>query len=496
MNKRENTGKKAARMQTSAFLRCLSAVFIVAQVVVALIMGMKLFKMNIVPTPALLIFAAVIIGFNVATVFISKKLPGFIITTVISILVTAVLAYALTAVIKSDKALSKVTGYTGTEIVNMSIFVRSEDPIAAVSDLKNETVGYVSEEKSAEDVIRSIDEVTGNGVDYITGENILNVIDSLLNKECKAIIINSAYLDVVSEQVGYEDLSDRIRELNVYTVEVETPVEEKVEPQIEYLYNLDSDEDRFVVYISGIDMWGWVNARSRSDVNILAVINGKTNHIQLINTPRDYYVYLPIQDGMDKLTHAGLYGIDSSKAALENLYGIKIDYYLKMNFSGFERIVDSLGGIDVYSQYDFTVEPIKHYTVGYNHVTGLEALAFARERYALPGGDVTRGANQMEVIKAVFNKMTSPAILTNYDEVLDNLDGFIMTDMPQEVIYDLVRYQLTTGKSWTIDSISVTGRGESSTTYSIPDAECYVMIPNEEEVKKAMDLMDSVLSEE
>ena len=240
-------------------------------------------------------------------------------------------------------------------------------------------------------------------------------------------------------------------------------------------------------------MWGAVNARSRSDVNILAVVNTATGHIQLINTPRDYYVYLPNQGANDKLTHAGLYGIDSSKAAIENLYDIQIDYYVRMNFSGFESIINTLGGIDVYSEYDFTVDPIKHYTRGYNHLNGLEALAFARERHAFPTGDIQRGLNQMEVIKAVINKMTSPAILANYSEVLDEVTDCIMMDIPSERIYSLVRYELATKTSWTVDSYSVTGTGTHSITYSMPGTTCYVMIPNDSDVEQAKKLIGQTL---
>jgi LCP family protein required for cell wall assembly len=162
------------------------------------------------------------------------------------------------------------------------------------------------------------------------------------------------------------------------------------------------------VYISGMDTWGHISVASRSDVNILAAVNPQTKQILLVSTPRDYYVPLSISGGAkDKLTHAGIYGIDVSEDTMEMLYDVDIDYYFKLNFSGFEGLIDAMGGITVWSDYDFTVDPIKHYVVGENQLTGLEALAFARERHAFAGGDRQRGTNQMNVIQSVIDKMCS-----------------------------------------------------------------------------------------
>lgn len=182
-------------------------------------------------------------------------------------------------------------------------------------------------------------------------------------------------------------------------------------------------------------------------------------------------------------------------SALENLYGIKIDYYIRMNFSGFESVIDTLGGVNVYSQYDFTVDPIKHYTVGYNHLTGLEALAFARERHAFANGDIQRGINQMEVIKAVISRMTSVDALENYDKLLGEVEDCVMMDIPSNVIYDLVRYQLSSDVSWKIDNYTVTGTGDSTYTYSMPNRTCYVMQPDEDKVDEAKKLIEDVLGE-
>ena len=257
------------------------------------------------------------------------------------------------------------------------------------------------------------------------------------------------------------------------------------------------DNGEFIMYISGIDTWGGISTRSRSDVNILAAVNTETKEILLVSTPRDYYVPLSISGGVrDKLTHAGIYGVQCSMDTLSMLYGIDIDYYFRVNFSGFEKIIDELGGITVWSDYTFDVPPDFHYVQGNNDLNGLEALAFARERYTLPGGDQARGQNQMNVIISVADKLTSAAVLGNYMNILDSLEGTFETDMPYSTIASLVRQQIAEGSQWDISSYAVTGTGSHGSTYSMGSRQLYVMIPNQESVDKASQLIQRVMAGE
>ncbi len=252
--------------------------------------------------------------------------------------------------------------------------------------------------------------------------------------------------------------------------------------------------ETFVLYLSGIDVWGALETQSRSDVNILVAVNSRTGKILLVNTPRDYYVELPISNGMrDKLTHAGIYGPEVSKGALEMLYGIPIDYYVRLNFSGFEAIIDALGGIDVYSEYDFTVDPIKHYEQGMNHLTGLESLAFVRERKAFTEGDVQRGKNQMEMVKALINRLGSFEAMKNFGEVYEAVGYFAQTNMDRDMLFDLAADQILKGREWDIETCYVTGFGGTEVTYSMPGTAAYVMWPNEEEVSEVSGRIRAVL---
>lgn len=250
----------------------------------------------------------------------------------------------------------------------------------------------------------------------------------------------------------------------------------------------------FVLYISGIDTYGGLSARSRSDVNILMAVNTTDKKILMLATPRDFYVDFAASKGQkDKLTHAGIYGVSASMDALERLYTIKIPYYLRINFSGFIQVIDALGGVDVYSDYDFTVKNIRDYHKGYNHLTGLEALAFARERYSFANGDYQRAKNQMEVIRAVIDACTSPAFLKNYRSVMKAIGGSFETNMPEDQITALAKMQLSDNREWNMDTFTADGTSAYKPTYSMPGRNLYVILPNSESVQKAKALLNETM---
>ncbi len=262
-------------------------------------------------------------------------------------------------------------------------------------------------------------------------------------------------------------------------------------------------KEPFVVYLSGVDNRGELTEKARSDVNILAVVNPKTKQVALINTPRDYYVDLAGTSSKDKLTHAGLYGVETSMATLGNLYGINVDHYIRINFAGFINIIDAIGGVDVYSDQAFTSVGSPGYydpttfAEGWNHLDGKSALAFARERHAFASGDIQRGINQMKVIDAMVNKLKSPALLMSFSKLMDAAADCFVTSLSQDQITALVRMQLSDLASWDIQSYSVTGTsGKSSQCYSAKGQSLYVMKPDENSVNEAKALIASVLDGE
>ena len=174
------------------------------------------------------------------------------------------------------------------------------------------------------------------------------------------------------------------------------------------------------------------------------------------------------------------------------LYGIDVDYYFRLNFSGFQKIIDSLGGITVNSDYTFDTGTY-HFVQGDNYLNGEQALAFARERHAFATGDRQRGEDQMKVIKAVFDKATSSAVLANYTEMLASLQGTFETSMSYDTLAKIVRQQLDQGTGWDIETYSVNGTGQSSYTYSISNMKVYVMVPDQSTVETAKEKIQAVL---
>ena len=257
-------------------------------------------------------------------------------------------------------------------------------------------------------------------------------------------------------------------------------------------------EEQDIPGISGIDTRGSEIINTRSDVNIIAVVNPTTHQILLITTPRDYYIPIPgISDGMnDKLTHAGTYGIDVSMETLGALYETDINYYVRLNFSSLIEIVDILGGVDVYSEYAFTTGWESGYEMevqqGINHFDGKQALAFSRERHALEGGDNQRGKNQQAVITAMLKKVLSPTMLLKANSIINQVSQDVETNISQGQLNSLVKSQLKSGAKWTIQSVAASGTDGEDYCYSVPDMPLYVLYPDEEVVNSIVELANIV----
>ncbi|HET4086812.1 TPA: LCP family protein, partial [Streptococcus pneumoniae] len=240
-----------------------------------------------------------------------------------------------------------------------------------------------------------------------------------------------------------------------------------------------SKNQSFNIYVSGIDTYGPISSVSRSDVNILMTVNRDTKKILLTTTPRDAYV--PIADGgnnqKDKLTHAGIYGVDSSIHTLENLYGVDINYYVRLNFTSFLKMIDLLGGVDVHNDQEFSALHGKfHFPVGNVHLDSEQALGFVRERYSLADGDRDRGRNQQKVIVAILQKLTSTEALKNYGTIINSLQDSIQTNMPLETMINLVNAQLESGGNYKVNSQDLKGTGRMGLpSYAMPDSNLYVM---------------------
>ena len=411
---------------------------------------------------------------------------------VLSLLFSLLFALGSIYVGKTLQAADKITTVK-TEVAEVGIYVQADN----TDDFNQAAAGYTygilaqMDRENTDHAVEQLNEQLGISIAVKEYDSLTALMDGLFGGETNAVILNSAYLDVLEEMEGYENIRERIREVTVTHVETEVPqaslpAEEGGGSQ---------DQSVFTVYISGVDTRSTqLIAKSRCDVNILAVVNANTRQVALISTPRDYYVPLSISGGVpDKLTHAGIYGVQVSMDTLSMLYDTPIEYYFRLNFTGFKDIIDALGGVTVVSDYTFDTKNVSgyHFNKGENFMDGDAALAFCRERYAFATGDNQRGKNQLAVIRGVLNKCLSTDMLLHYTDVLDAVEDSFETSVPYDVISSLVRSQISDGSDWNIVSYSVTGTGDRQVPYSMSQS-VYVMVPDQTTVETAKSLIQTV----
>ncbi len=464
------------------FAVCITAFLLLANIIFTVIIAYtKLLSFGIIAVCALL---SVIVT---AGVFFLSKNTKRRLLVVLACVLSAVLLFVEAAgcyfAIVGSEALKEITSQE-EEYSEISVYVRKEDAAQSIEDIANYKIGILQiQDRAATDfALEEMKTALGKSLETGEYESIERLMDGLLlSQKVNAIVINESFLELLEDTEDHKNDKEKIRKIHTVKCLMETP--EYKEPQ--------KNENVFTVYISGIDCFGSIKRRSRSDVNILATVNIETGQILLLSTPRDYFVPLSVSNGsLDKLTHAGIYGINVSRDTLCMLYDINIDYYFRVNFDGFREIIDALGGVTVNSQYAFSVG---RYTFqkGENLLNGEQALKFARERYSLAGGDRQRGKNQMAVIKGVIDKATSPAIITNYKQTLDSLSGAFETDMPYERITELIKRQLANGTKWNVTSYSADGTGAWRKPYSL-GFNAYVMLPDMSTVERGTQLMKQV----
>ena len=376
----------------------------------------------------------------------------------------------------------------------VGVYVRSYDRADNIGDTKHYLFAYSNafDANNTADALKSIKKELGKKPDTIEYDDIMKMVDGLYQGDSDAIVLSESYAAIVADQDPEFTSGTKL----IYEFKVANALKPVVK-------KTNGDLSKFVFYLSGSDTTSKMLDVSRSDVNILMVVNTKTKEILLINTPRDYYVPISISatGKRDKLTHCGIYGIDCSMDTLANLYDCEVDYFAQINFTGFAKMIDAIGGVTVNSDVAFVNSydnPLIDGTsltvnVGENEFNGAQALAFARERMNVSGGDNDRGKNQMRIISAVVDKLSAGTILANYSDILDSLEGMFITNMPTEDINKLIKMQLSDMSSWSVHSYAVSGTPGSSTTYSMPGCRAYVTNPDQSTVDQAAKLIDKAL---
>ena len=454
-----------------------------------------LFYANIIPFKYMILVISLMALWIIALFFLlifktkrgknkKRKATGYVISGLLIILMALVFYY-----VNVTLGFFKGFGDNRYKEENYLVLVLQDSSFQSLADLSS--IGYTSNELSNIDqALTKLNEETT--IENIKYDDTTEMFTDLINQEIDSVLIEESSMAIIYEE--HKDYEGLFRIIDTI----------KIKTQIEITKETDVTNETFTVYISGIDSYGSIATVSRSDVNMVATINPKTKQVLLVSIPRDYYVQLRGTTGYkDKLTHAGIYGIETSVGTLEDLLATDINYYFRVNFTSLEKIVDALGGIDVYSKYSFTSSKASggtyYFSQGYNHMNGNQALAFSRERKNLPssaGGDRGRGENQQAVIDGIIRKAISPAIITSYSKILNSLKDSFQTNMTDNDIQKLIKMQLNDMASWNITSYSLNGYDGYEPVYSSPNSKPYVMIPYEDTVTEAQNLIDKVIAGE
>lgn len=429
------------------------------------------------------ITAAVVILLALASLLLiiyrkAEKFTIFFLT--LAILVSSVSFFALQQFVGFTSHINSTSNYSE---YSMSVVVLKDSEVHNVTQLDSVTGPTDTDNENIQKLIADIKTSQSKELTVEQSTSYLAAYKSLVSGEAKAIVLNSVFENIIESE--YPDYASKIRK--IYTKNI---TKEVAAPKV-------SKNKSFNVYVSGIDTYGPISSVSRSDVNILMTVNRDSKKILLTTTPRDSYV--PIADGgnnqKDKLTHAGIYGVDSSIHTLENLYGVDINYYVRLNFTSFLKLIDLLGGVDVYNDQEFTSRHGKfHFPVGNVHLDSEQALGFVRERYSLADGDRDRGRNQQKVIVAIIQKLTSTEALKNYSDIIQGLQDSLQTNMPIETMMDLVNAQLESGGSYKVNSQDLKGTGQMGLpSYAMPDSNLYMMEIDDSSLAAAKSAIQDVM---
>ena len=487
--------KRERRKKKQLIARSVGFALIGIEVIALIIFLAALFKLNMIPAKYMAMLIGILLLITVYNV-LSQFTKAHWVGKVLAVLLAVVMFVGSSYIGKANSVISNIAGVT-TKTDTFSLVVLATDPGTGVEATKNYTFGYnkINNKDMAESLIQEVNTTLGTNVKTRTYDNWTNIINALYNNEVKVIVFNESNRAMLEEQ--FTDFEEKTKV--IYTKTYTTQIKENV-------VNKNTATESFTIYVSGNDDYGAISANGRSDVNIVATFNPKTRQVLMVSTPRDYWVPVDTLStdsngkavtGYEKLTHAGNYGVDSSISTLESLYGVDVDYYVKVNFTGAVGVIDALGGITINSDVKFTngedAAPVAYnFVVGPNECDGEKALAFCRERQAFSDGDNQRGRNQMAAIEGMIDKATSTAILTQYNKVLDAVSGLIATNMPDSAISNLVKAQINDPTGWNIMSYSVSGTGATKTGQLFGIVGMSVIEPDYSTVNTAIELMSKV----
>lgn len=473
-------------------------------IIISIILGLlillnvyAIIKINALPMKYLLIFYTVC-AFSILIIVLNikiqkKRKKTKIVLSTVSIILSILFLVMFVYLSKTSGFLNNIMS-KDYKTQNYIVVVNKDSSYSKVEDIKDKTISYV--ENDAHDITLALTELEKKvSLKNKKEDNYETLLQNLYDNKVDAILLEESYKDLLvnsategNNESAYYSFSNKTK--IIYTFEIKVNETEQIK-------DVNVDQEPFNIYISGIDTYGKISSVSRSDVNIVVTVNPKTKQVLLTTIPRDFYVQLNGTTGVkDKLTHAGIYGVNKSVATIEDLLDIDINYYIKVNFTSLVKIVDALGGVNVYSKYSFTGYNGSTFKKGYSKMNGEKALEFARTRKTVQGGDKTRGENQEAVIAAIIKKACSKSIIFNYTSILDSLSDSFTTNVGQEKIKSLVKMQLNDMASWNVTSISLNGTDSYNYTHSYGNTKLYVMVPIESSIINAQEKIQKVFDGE
>ena len=454
----------------------------IISLVITLFFCVTLFLLNMLPTKYLIIiYSIILVLYTILLLLVMlKKIKVKIKTfcTIILIIFDIIFGFGIYYISETISFVDIIDNkmHQKEEYYVMTLSNNSKEEI---KDYQSENIGVYKNINSDKAIEKLSKKIEFKGKEYT---DITEMFDDLEDKTISAIIINGSIKTLL--ETDFKELESNLKNIYNFTISIE-----KKEDIVKVV---DVTRQPFNIYIAGGDAYGDIGNVTNTDVNMVVTVDPVNKKLLLTSIPRDYYVNLPSfgEDAYDKLTHAGYYGIEESVQAVEKLLDIDINYYVKINFSTIEGVIDAIGGVEVDSDYNFCVDGRNDicYKKGVNRLGGYRALMFARERHAFKDGDIQRVKNQQKVFEAIVNKATSSTvIITNFSEILDSVSSNFSTNLDSKSINRLVKMQLNDMSSWGIESQNLTGTDYSSTVYTFPTQELYVMKRDEESVISAIE---------
>lgn len=494
-------------MKENKVYKVIAILLSIVMIVLMAFFAYQLIKMDILPQnlfiPVILIFVLISLILILWINLMAHGVVSKVFAMIFVLLYTVSMGIGNFYVYKTDGFMQKVTDHKIGDVKNtVSIIVMDDSNIKDLSSLKGKRVGRLNnvDKVGTNKLLKSVKKKKGsNYFKTKKFDGALSEVEALYNGEIDAMILNESYRGNVTSVEEYEHFSTETRV--VYSTSYYTTKKN------DSLVVSDITKNPFTILISGNDTTGDVSELSRSDVNMLVTINPKTSTILLTSMSRDTYVETVCDaDGdtacpegqMDKITHTGIYGLNTTRQTVEKFYDLKVNYSFRVNFTSVIDVVDALDGIDLNveegEQCDLFWANMKPgLPVGMHHVDGETALAFARERKAYVDGDYQRVRNQQKVLQAIINRAISSSVLVNYTSFINSLESAFETNMTYDEITDLIKYELQAKPDWKFETYQISGLGDELMCASLGQA-ASVQVPDLNTVRIAREKIEAVMN--